>query len=212
MAKIVGIGTGFSGKVGNLVYQHKKGSQVVKTLYKPTDKKTKDQVIKRSIFSDLNTIFKPLAPSLIKEFWNPYVIGKRSGWSEILSANQKLQTGSNIDFSKLLISHGSLPGENIDVCTLNGKTGNIRVTWVGSHSAGSTGDDFAKLLIYSSPLNLWFSSDGTDVRSDESIDVPFPAGDLVPLPFCYLFFFLTPYTFPPGNITSNSSFKQCVIV
>lgn len=188
MAKIVGIGTGISGKVGNVQYKTVKGMQLLQTKSTPKLSRTPEQLSNRSIFSQLNSIFKPLSGSLIKDYWNPFVIGKRSGWSEILSFNLKLQDSPIFDISKLQVSRGSLPGEICTSAKYNSKLGACQVSWITSHPAGSNLSDRSHCFYYDISTFKWYSSISPSIRSSNLIWFSISPGlDLLNLR-CFLFF------------------------
>ena len=342
MAKVVGIGTGISGKVGNVQYKTVKGQQIIQTKATPLNRQSNSQTSNRSIFTQLNDLFKPLSKTLIKRFWNPFVIGKRSGWSVCLSVNQKFQseaislgpeiitnggfavdstwikgtgwdidvtypgkahcngsqpstsylwqtipvstinksflisfTVSNylaskihiglgghtwglwhtsngvfieivnvippgedfhfylgasiyfigsvdnvscreilpfkddsIDYSKLLITQGSLPGERILSCIYTALTGTLVITWADFGFEGSAPKDFAMLCGYDIINNKFFFSDGFALRSDETESVILPAGLSPSNVYAYLFFYTE--STPGGVIKSVSTSSSMV--
>ena len=208
MAKIVGVGTGFSGKVGNLKYRTVKGIQIVQSMSIPHNPKTSKQLSNRSVFSQLNTLFKPLSGTLIKDFWNPFVIGKRSGWSVLISENLKIFSSIDFDFEKLIITKGSLPGEISTVSKYDSRFGACQVWWSILEPAGSDPLDYAQVLYYDKLHNKWYSFQGSSFRSTGLIFFSIPPDLDAREILSYLFFFSGKLSPKSVKSVSNSCFRQ----
>ncbi len=106
-AKVTGIGTGWKGKVGNMVFAGWKGEQVVKTRAIPQNPRSAGQVANRTCLSEIVFALKFAAVELIRPLWHPFTTAKQSGWGNCISKN-KLAMGQTFDPEKLILSHGSL--------------------------------------------------------------------------------------------------------
>ena len=208
MAKVVGIGTGISGKVGNVQYKTVKGMQIIQTKSTPINRQSSSQFVNRTVFGQLNDLFKPLVFSIIKPFWNPSVIGKRSGWSVCLSENQKLQSGSVLDYSKIILTLGTLPSETITFFNYVPVSGTAIITWTSVGSEGSHPGDRLSIFIYDVSTGNWYHPTTRETRGTAPAIVIIPKNLLKSNLRCYIFFrYLDPVSDKLIS-HSNSTYKS----
>ena len=210
MAKITGVGTGWKGKVGNYVFAMWKGIQVAKTRVIPENPQSVDQTTNRDLFTNFVLMFKALVTPLVHKFWDPFISQYQTGWSNLIGANQLLQAGTAIDYEKVIITKGSLPGEEILTATYATATGVVVCTWDETLPEGALSGDFVVVAAYDSIGNKWYFSDGTATRGAETDTVTIEAGLVVTNVFIYLFFFTGDFTTPDITLVSNNEGQESV--
>lgn len=202
MAKIVGVFTGYKGKVGNTVYAMWKGIQTFKTRSQPSNPQSADQTKNRTLFSTFIGVFKPLISNLVVPFWNVFATSRQTGWGNLIGANQLKQAGGTINYEALVVSKGSLPLDPIVAGTYTTGSGIVSIEWSQSGCAGSADEDFAMGAVYDKGTGKWYFSSGSDTRVDEGLDVATESGLTLADLTVYLFFFTG--VIGPGTITSVS--------
>jgi len=129
MAKIVGVFTGITGKVGNTIFQMMNGVQIMKTFVIPANPQSSGQTAQRGVFSAIIAGFKGIASGVIDLFWNPFTTGNKTGWGNFISRNLISMGKVAFDITDAVLTHGSLE----DLGTIAGEydtaTGECDVEW-----------------------------------------------------------------------------------
>jgi len=176
MGKITGVGTGWKGKVGNYVYQMWKGVQVVKTRVIPTNPNSAGQQAARGLLGDIVGVFKAIAATWIRYFWNPFTEGRQSGWGNFMGANL-LAMSSGFDIENCVGSIGSLDGVSDLAGTYDTATGEIDLTWSLTYIVSGSVEDFCNFFIFDSDsreiVGMAFAS---VTREDEGADITLADG------------------------------------
>lgn len=176
MGKITGVGTGWKGKVGNYVFQMWKGVQVVKTRVIPSNPNSSGQQASRGLLGDIVGIFKSIAVTWIRYFWNPFTEGRQSGWGNFIGVNL-LSMASGFDIEDVVGSIGTLDGVANLEGTYDTATGETILTWdEGSPVSGSLTDLCNVFIFDSDSREIISSAFGSDTRDDEGTDLPSPTG------------------------------------
>ena len=81
-------------------------------------------------------------------FWKPFAVGAQTGWGNLISANQSLQSGGVFALANVLFSKGSIPLQEVDTADYVSETGVVTVTWTENEAVGCDALDHAVLLIY----------------------------------------------------------------
>ena len=108
-----GIFGGFSGKVGNIIGSSCRGVDYIKSApAKMTNPRTKSQTKQRSSFIITQNLLRTMIP-IIRIGFKDYAIDGKSAFNAAMSYNMinginKVKDGCVIDYSKVLISRGSL--------------------------------------------------------------------------------------------------------
>ena len=148
MAKVTGVFTGIKGKVGNVVFSMWKGVQVMKTYVIPENPRSEGQTKNRTVFASFINLFKPIYATVLFRFWKPFAVGAQTGWGNLISANQSLQSGGVFALANVLFSKGSIPLQEVDTADYVSETGVVTVTWTENEAVGCDALDHAVLLIY----------------------------------------------------------------
>ena len=181
-----------SGKVGNLVYSSWKGKQYVRSIGEPTSKpKSPKQLEQSAKFKTIISFLQPLTLFLRVGFYK-----KKSTMSQFNAAMsftyKNALTGSYpdycIDYSKVLVSRGPLPGALNPEVRLTPE-GEIEFTWENNSIANEAmSDDKALLVAYNSTKHDAITISGGNLRIRGSQVVALPStyqGDEVQ---CYIAF------------------------
>ena len=166
-----GILGGFSGKVGNIVGGRWKGIDYMRSLGSrrttaPTEKQ-KEQQLK---FALIVRFLQPLANLLAKSF-RSYAI-KMTGMNSAMSYNlKKAVTGFypvfTIDYSKILISRGSMPNV-LNPLAESLTPGKINFSWLNNGGVGNALDSDKSILVaYCPSLQQCVYTDSGPDRSTE---------------------------------------------
>lgn len=153
MAKIIGVGTGWKGKVGNYLFQTWKGIQTVKTMFIPSNPQSAGQTTNRTAFNEVVQTFKALVSTLVTYFWNPFATSKQTGWGNLIGANQLVQAGGVFDPDNLILSQGSLPAQEIDGASYLGDE--VTIDWTENTEAGASSDDIMFGAVYNTATRKW---------------------------------------------------------
>ena len=175
-----------SGRVGNFVYSIKNGKQYVQAIPEHTSKpKTQGQLEQTAKFKTIINFLKPLTPFLRVGFYKKKSILSPS--NAAMSYNYKNALAGSypdyyIDYSKVLVSQGPLPGALNPEVRLTPE-GEIEFTWENNSIANEAmSDDKVLLVAYNSDKQEVVSIMGGNLRSDGSQVVTLPstfAGDEV---------------------------------
>lgn len=176
MAKVTGVGTGWKGKVGNFVFQMWKGVQVVKTRVIPTNPNSSGQQASRNLLGDIVGVFKAIAVTWIRFFWNPFTEGRQSGWGNFIGVNL-LSMSSGFDIGDVVSAIGTLDGVADLAATYDTATGIVAITWDAGSPVSGTPEDKFNFLVYDTDQREFLAdSYGGSERADESDDVTIASG------------------------------------
>ena len=181
-----------SGKVGNFIYSSWKGIQYVKSMPEHvSNPRTQGQLEQRARFSVMIKFLQPLTLFLRVGFYK-----KKSTMSQFNAAmsftykNALAGPYPNycIDYSKVMVSRGSLPGALNPQIRLT-PAGEIEFAWENNSIANEAmSDDQVLLVVYNSDKQEVVTIIGGNLRSGGSQVVTLPstfAGDAVQ---CYIAF------------------------
>ena len=181
-----------SGKVGKFVYSSWKGKPYVRSLPEHvSNPKTQGQLEQRAKFKTMIRFLQPLTLFLRVGFYKK--TSTMSPFNSAMSYNYKnALAGSypdySIDYSKVLVSHGLLPGAVNPEARLT-PAGEIEFTWENNSIAiGAMSDDKVLLVVYNSDKQEVVTIMGGNLRSGGSQMVVVPstfAGNEV---YCYIAF------------------------
>lgn len=167
MAIVYGVFAGIKGKVGNVIYQVNKGAQILKQYAVPENPNTSGQQAVRGVFGDIVTIFKVLATTWVRYFWNPFIVGNEQGWGNFIGANID-SMGTSFTPLSAVLSKGSLEGCYDFTCTYDTATGNIVVTFDSTCFGNGLSTDHFSLAFYDqTEKRLVGFSFSDDTRADE---------------------------------------------
>ena len=181
-----------SGKVGNLVYSSWKGKQYVRSIAEPTSKpKSQKQLDQTAKFKTIINFLQPLTLFIRVGFYKKKSILSPSNAAMSYTYKNAL-TGSYpdycIDYSKVLVSRGSLPGALNPEVRLTPE-GEIEFTWENNSIANEAmSDDQVLLVVYNPDKQEVVTIIGGNLRSAGSQVVALPstfAGNEVQ---CYIAF------------------------
>jgi len=176
MGVVHGVLGQITGKVGGFVFSVLKGQQIIKEKVIPANPQTAKQTEVRTIFRKLIYQFKQVAQTWVQLFWNPFAIGRKTGWGNILKENLLLQD-SVYDPSLLVVSKGSLEGISALAATYDTLTGTVVVTWDDTvYSNGTPGDLVAFLATLEDEEDVQFDTIGADDRSRITASLVLPLG------------------------------------
>ena len=187
-----GILGGFSGKVGTVIGGSWKGISYMRSI--PTsvsNPRTPAQVEQRAKFSAVGKFLHPLTAFLRVGFKSAAI--KMSAYNAAMSFNLKnaitgIYPAFDIDYSKVLISQGTLPGA-LNPATVSATAGTVRFTWENnSWETDASTDDQAVLVVYNPAKQAAVSVIGAIARSVGSQTITLPnsfTGDQVQ---CYIAF------------------------
>lgn len=206
MAKILGVFTNWKGKVGNMTFCTWKGIQVAKNRSFPSNPQTSAQTVNRDLFANLVECFQKLVSTVIVYYWNNFATSRQTGWGNIMGHNQALQAGSAFDPDDIVISQGSLPGEDITTGVYAGTT--AEAEWVESTQVGAGSTDSVMGYVFDSGTGKWYASSSPAAREDEAITIDCESGLTVGDLKIFLVFFTG--TLGVGTVVScsDSSFFQ----
>ncbi|MBA7665132.1 hypothetical protein ES703_73199 [subsurface metagenome] len=140
--------------------------------------------------------------------WDPFAGPGESGWGNLIGANQKKFAADIIDYGELIVSKGSLAGEEIVTATYDAATGETIITWTDSDQMDTSPEDVAIMFTLDSLNKKWWIITATrgDLTATDTID-PGLGPDKT---FCYLLFCTPEYTSELIEIVSNSSSKVTI--
>jgi hypothetical protein len=210
MARITGVFTGWKGKVGNVVFSMWKGIQVAKTKVIPENPQTPGQITNRTLWALFVAMFRVILIDLAHKFWNPFEGSRNSGWAKLIGENMLEQAGSVIDYEKVIVSKGALPGEDILTATYDTATGIVVVTWEETCGGGGSTEDSSQLIAYNKDTNKWCFDKLFPSRGDETSTVTFPAGLDVTDVIIFLFFFTEDPETGKVNAVSTSKAQESI--
>lgn len=149
MASIVGAFTGWSGKVGNVVFTMWRGIQCVKTRTIPFNPQSAGQTANRTCMKNIQQRFKILAVNWIRPLWNPFRSDKQTGWGNFLKKN-KLSMTNLFDISLASFSDGVLELVPDFSASYNSVTGLVSYLWNSAVFLNGSSSDFVHVLVYDS--------------------------------------------------------------
>ena len=206
-----GILGGFSGKTGTVIGSSWKGIAVMRGIAPSiAQPNTAAQLAQRAKFSVMGKFLRPLIPFLRIGFKSQAV--KMSGFNAAMSYNLvNALTGTypayEIDYSKVLVSQGTLPGAlNPEVTSTT--AGEVEYTWADNwDDTNASKTDKALLVVYNPARNKAVTVVAGNTRTSGSQSITLPSnfsGDEVQ---CFISF---------GNETksvlSNSEFVGGIVV
>ena len=187
-----GIMGGFSGSVGTVVGGNWKGIDYMRAkTSNRSDAKSNSQLIQRAKFSAIIQFLKPLKEFLRVGF-KSQAVGKSAFNAATSYHMENALTGTfpdfQIDFSKVMVSRGSLPGA-LNPAAVPGSAAEIVFSWDNNSSKiYASADDKVVLVIYNPLKESVLSILGGNSRLSGSQRVALPAnfsGDEV---HCYIAF------------------------
>ncbi|HEY3372254.1 MAG TPA: DUF6266 family protein [Prolixibacteraceae bacterium] len=183
---------GISGKVGKFVYSSWKGKPYVRSAAEHiTNPMTQGQLEQRARFTLILRFLRPLTLFLREGFYRKQ--GSISPFNSAMSYHLKNAVAGTypdyrIDYSKVLVSRGNLPGASNPAARLS-PAGEIEFTWENnSIDSDAMPDDRALLLVYNSNKQEVVSIVGGNLRVNGSQLVALPStfeGDEL---HCYIAF------------------------
>lgn len=213
-----GILGGVSGKVGNVVGANWKGIDYLRI--KPanvTNANTEPQVSQRMKFAVILKFLQPII-EFIRIGFKSYAI-RMSAFNAAFSYNyHEALTGEfpnySLDFAKVLISRGNLPGA-IDPGCSSTEPGKVKLTWVnnsGSNAASET--DAALVLIFDPDTNQAYYQLQAAARVDGEALIAVPADFSGKTVHCYLSFMSigSALSGQVKNSVSNSNYVGSVTI
>src|SRR5664279_4006385 len=206
-----GILGGFSGKVGTVVGGTWKGIDYMRSKASSiSNPQTAAQLDQRLRFSVMGKFLRPLTAFLRIGFKNQAV--KMSGINAAMSFNlanalKGTYPAYEVDYSKVLVSQGTLPGAlNPEVTSTT--AGEIEYTWEdNSTDTDASATDKALLVVYNPARNKVVTIVGGNTRTGGSQSITLPAnfsGDEVQ---CFISFSTAKQT-----VLSNSEYVGGIIV
>jgi len=206
-----GILGGFSGKTGTVIGSSWKGIAVMRGIAPSVAQpNTEAQLAQRARFSVVGKFLRPLIPFLRIGFRSQAV--KMSGFNAAMSYNlANALTGTypayDIDFSKALVSQGTLPGA-LNPEVTSSTAGEIEYSWEdNSDDTNASENDKVLLVVYNPVKKKAVTVVGGNTRIGGSQSVTLPSsftGDEVQ---CYISFGT-----PTQSVVSNSEFAGGIIV
>ena len=212
MSKIKqGILGGFSGKVGTVIGGTWKGISYMRGIAASvSNPRTPAQMAQRAKFAAVIKFLQPLTPFLRVGFKNDAV--RMSGFNSAMSYTVKnaitgIYPAFTIDYSKVLVSRGTLPGA-LNPLAVAGIAGAVDFTWENNTwETDAMADDQALLVVYNPSKNAAVSFTGAVTRAIGVQTITLPnsyTGDEVQ---CYIAF-----TNANQSVISNSEYVGGVIV
>jgi len=206
-----GILGGFSGKTGTVIGSSWKGISVMRGIAPSiAQPNTATQLQQRAKFSVMGKFLRPLIPFLRIGFKTQAV--KMSGFNAAMSYNLvNALTGTypvyEVDYSKVLVSEGNLPGAlNPEVTSTT--AGEIKYTWEdNSDDTNADASDKALLVVYNPVRNRVVTIVGGNTRTGGSQSITLPSrfsGDEVQ---CFISF-----SNETQAVLSNSEYVGGIIV
>ena len=149
VAKMNGVFTGISGKVGNTVFCHNNGKQIIKTGYGPSGLPSSGQTADRSIFSQVIDNFKILSTSFLPRFFTRSTRAGLSDWQRLVSF-VKSSMGSSYSLLDTTIIDGRL--ENLGFVRAGFSTADdeIEISWSAYPISNGWSDDSVNCIIFDS--------------------------------------------------------------
>jgi hypothetical protein len=175
-----------TGKVAGVVGSSWKGRNTVRAYAIPSNPNSVAQQAQRALVEMVGKFGKLILASIIQTYWNPFA-GNLSGWNKFTKTNLDL-VSLPTDFDKLVTGAGSLEGALITAAEYTSGTGNLDVTWPGTHLGNGLDTDEAAIVIYDSVNQVAFVSDGDATRVDASATIAVGTGRTSANLKAYLFF------------------------
>lgn len=172
-----GILGGFSGKVGPVVGANWRGIDVMRSRPKKSGKPaTEPQLVTRSKFSLVTQFLAPIKGLLSKYFGQP--AGEKSRVNLATSYHIKdavtgVLPNFEIDFQKVIITKGELPGLD-DAATEIKPNAVLGISWVNNSGQGQAqATDLVLLVAFNTTKNLFdFSQQATRSATDYDYNLP----------------------------------------
>ena len=206
-----GILGGFSGIVGTVIGASWKGIDYMRSRATSiSNPRTPAQVEQRAKFTAVGMFLKPLTSFLRIGFKSAAI--KMSAYNAAMSFNLKnaitgIFPAFDIDYSKVLVSQGSLPGA-LNPATVSVTAGTVRFTWENnSWETNASADDQAVLVVYNPAKQAAVSVIGAIARAVGTQTVILPnsfTGDQVQ---CFIAFINA-----NQSVISNSEYVSGLIV
>ena len=153
MAKMKGVFTSISGRVGNTIYCKSGPNQIIKTAFIPGNPKTKAQTTDRNLFASLNSEFKILNDELVQPFWKPFMTASHKAWSSFLSAN-KNNMFNTFDLTKVILTKGSLETVPINYVAFDETAKTLDVNWNSNTLTNGKSTDDVSLVVFDHDSNI----------------------------------------------------------
>ncbi|MCM1531536.1 MAG: DUF6266 family protein [Bacteroides sp.] len=172
-----GILGGFSGKVGTVIGGSWKGISYMRALAQSyNDARTEKQVNQRSKFRIALKFLQSISP-FIKIGYKSQA-NKRTAMNAAMAHVVKETfnaDGTAIDFAKVVVSRGSLPG--VMGCTADVDAGQVKVSWSdNSDTTGAATTDKIMFLLYNENRGEAVYQIGSTTRTDTSLTYTLPDG------------------------------------
>lgn len=175
-----------TGKVAGVVGSSWKGRNTVRAYAIPSNPNSVAQQAQRSLVTMVGTFGKLILASIIQPYWDPFS-GNLSGWNKFTKTNLDL-ISLDTEFDKLVTSLGSLEAALIATAVYNSGTGDIVITWSGSHLGNGLDTDDATIVVYDVVNKVAFVSDANATRVDATDTLAIGSGRTVANLKAYLFF------------------------
>ena len=206
-----GILGGFSGIVGTVNGASWKGIDYMRSRATSiSNPRTPAQVEQRAKFTAVGMFLKPLTAFLRIGFKSAAV--KMSAYNAAMSFNLKnaitgIYPAFDIDYSKVLVSQGTLPGA-LNPATVSATAGTVRFTWENnSWETNASADDQAVLVVYNPAKQAAVSVIGAIARSVGSQTIILPNSFTEDQVQCYIAFINA-----NQSVISNSEYVSGLIV
>lgn len=213
-----GILGGVSGKVGNVVGANWKGIDYLRIKPAAVSNPNTDlQSAQRLKFSLLLKLLQPVG-ELIRIGFKAYAI-KMSAFNAAFSYNYREAVSGSfpsyaIDYSKVLLSRGNLPGA-VNAACMSSESGKVKLTWVNNSGSSMAQDTDTAIAVIINPDNnqaVYLLNAGE--RSGEQVDIEVPADFSGKTVHCFLSFMAigAALSGQAKNSISNSSYAGNVVV
>lgn len=208
MAVMKGVFHYIKGKIGNMIYCTWHGEQVIKTAFIPANPQSESQTQHRTIFLFLIELGKLIFDDLIIIIWNPFRRLDTTGWSNFLKENLLVQTGTVIDYSKFILSKGSIFPLEILTSVYNTATGDCVITFSSTDINNQNLTDYVgAFFIESDTDKSYFNMDLTVQLKDGTITITCVTGFTAAN--CHSYIFLVNKAGSVVLEVSNSTYKIC---
>lgn len=206
-----GILGAFSGKVGTVIGTSWKGIAIIRSIAASiTQPNTAAQLTQRAKFAAVIAFLRPLTAFLRSGFKSAAV--KMSGFNAAMSYTLKnaitgVYPEFAIDYTKALVSRGSLPGA-LNPQTVAGLAGKVDFSWDdNSQQAYTMADDKAVLVVYNPATHQAITKVSEALRSTGSDFIQLPDLFVADTVECYIAF-----TTASGSEISDSLWVGQVVV
>lgn len=165
MGKIVnGILGGVSGKVAGVVGGSWKGVKYIRGYAIPANPNTAAQQTQRGKMSASVYWAKRLLTTIIQVYWNPFC-SSMSGFNCFVK-NNLLNAFTTADYSKLIMSAGTLEGDSLDSAEYDTATGAFTYANAGSPLGNGLGTDIAVIVVLDTEHGVAHVNDDYFARED----------------------------------------------